>query len=171
MVAVNCCVVPAAIVAAGGATVTVLTGTSATETCAAADCPSMVAVTATGPPAATPVMRPVWSTVTMPMLALDHCTGRSVISRPCASKPRAVSVLVRLTPTVAVAGSTVTRASGTGRVVIVEEPSLPCAAATISTAPPLVTALTRPVELTATCPSLALCQVKLLTSFIGPAHE
>jgi hypothetical protein len=50
MVAVNCCVVPAAIVADGGATVTVLTGTSATETCAEADCPSMVAVTATGPP-------------------------------------------------------------------------------------------------------------------------
>jgi hypothetical protein len=122
----------------------VLTGTSATETCAAADCPSMVAVTRHRSTGATPVMRPVWSTVTMPMLALDHCTGRPVTPVLCieaARRERAGAVdAYRGGLTV----STVTRASGTGRVVIVEEPSLPCAAATISTAPPLVTALTRP---------------------------
>ena len=78
---------------------------------------------------------------------------------------------MRLTPTVAVAGSTVTRSTGTGRVEIAEEPSLPCASAKIATGPPLATAFTRPVGLTVATAALALRHANVVTPFRAPAHE
>ena len=169
-VAVSTRVVAAAVVEVAGVTATLFTGTSTGVTCAEADFPSMVAVTATGPPGVPPVMSPWALTETMPALALDQVTGRPVISRSCASKARAVSVLVRPTPTVAVAGSTATRATGTGWMERLADPSFPRTAAYTLTEP-LARAVTNPVALTVATAGSPLRHCMEPTSPTWPAHE
>src|SRR3954470_21227102 len=80
-----------------------------------ADLPSLVAVIVAGP-AATPVTRPVAFTVATAVLELDQVTMRPVSGLPAASFVAAASCWVAPLTTVAVAGVTVTVATGTGDV-------------------------------------------------------
>jgi hypothetical protein len=73
-----------------GATVTDATGTTVTVTDAVPERPSLVAVIVTGPPAATPVTRPLLETVASPALLVLQVTGR--LNRlPAASRSVAAS--------------------------------------------------------------------------------
>src|SRR5690349_22764983 len=99
--------------AALGVTVTEATGASVTLTVAVPLWPSLVAVIVTGPPAPTPVTRPLEFTLAM-VLSLDcHVMTRPVSGLPFASLGVAVSCTVCPTFRLAVAGVTVTDATGT----------------------------------------------------------
>src|SRR5882672_3075138 len=75
-------------------------------------CPSLVAVIVTGPPAETPVTNPVGFTVATAVLLLVHITRRPVRTFPTASFVVAVSCTDPPGAIVAVAGVTVTEATG-----------------------------------------------------------
>jgi hypothetical protein len=75
--------------------------------------PSLVAVT-TSCPTATPVTSPVLETVATCAFALVHVTTRPVSALPAASRVTALSWTVCPTCTLAVAGVTVTDATGAG---------------------------------------------------------
>jgi hypothetical protein len=87
-------------------------GAPATLIAAVPVLPSLVAVIVTGPPAAMPVTSPVDETVAIAPL-LVHVTSRPVSTFPAASVVVAVSCTVAPTTTIAVAGVTVTDATGT----------------------------------------------------------
>jgi hypothetical protein len=90
-VAASCCVPPTTRLAVGGLTVTVLTGASITVIEDVPFTPSLVAVIVTGPPTATPVTRPLTSTVATAVLFELHVTARPVSTLPAASLVTAVS--------------------------------------------------------------------------------
>src|SRR5256712_3185176 len=127
----NCGVVP------GGVTVTA----------AVPVLPSLVAVIVTGPPGTTPVTSPLAFTLAI-VLSLDcHVITRPVNGLPFASLGVAVSCAVPPAATLAVAGVTVTDATGAGVTVIAEVPLWPSLVAVI-VAEPATFAVTRPLLLT-----------------------
>jgi hypothetical protein len=147
---VSCCVgvIPRTRFAEGGETVTVATGASATVI---ADVPvfvSLVAVITTGPPAATPVTRPVASTVATALLLELHVTVRPLSTVPFASFVTAVSCCVPPTTMLAVGGVTVTVATGARATAIKDVPVFVSLVAVIVTGPPAATPVTRPVAST-----------------------
>jgi len=112
-------VLPTIIVAEGGATETVATGTGITVMELVPLCPSLVAVIVTGPPTPTAVTRPLPSTVAIEGVAEVHTTVRPVRTLLPASRSVAPSCWVAPTTIVAVGGVTLTVATGTGLTVIV----------------------------------------------------
>jgi hypothetical protein len=143
-VAESVCVPPTATVAGDGVTVTVATGTGVTVTEAVPLFPSAVAVIVTGPPGATPVTRPVLAfTVAAATLLELHEIPRPVRTFPFASFVVATSCWVAPAITLAVAGVTVTLATGTRVTVMSDVPDLPSLVAVI-VAVPTPTAVTSP---------------------------
>jgi hypothetical protein len=113
-VAVNCCVAPTAIEAVAGATATVATGTNVTVSVAVPVFPSLVAVMV-AVPTATAVATPVaLFTVAMLTLLVDQVTVRPVSMLPLESFGVAVNCCVPPMAIEAVAGATVTDATGAG---------------------------------------------------------
>src|SRR6266513_2149363 len=93
-VALSCTVCPVATLAVAGATVTDATGALATVTVAAPLWPSLVAVIVTGPPAATPVARPLALTLAMAPSLEVQVTGRPASALPFASRAVALNCAV-----------------------------------------------------------------------------
>src|SRR5207247_1491202 len=119
--------------------------------------PSLVAVIV-AVPTTTPVTRPVAFTLAMPGVLLAQVTVRPVSGFPFASFGVAVSCTVWPACTDAVAGLTVTAATGTVLTVIVAEPLCPSEVAVIVAAP-AATAVTSPLALTVATAVLPLDQV------------
>jgi hypothetical protein len=160
-VAVSCCVgvIPNTRLADAGATVTVLTGVTGTVI---EDVPvfvSLVAVIVTGPPAATPVTRPLAFTEATALLLEDHVTVRPVSTVPFASLVTAVSCCVPPTGIPAVVGVTVTVLTGATITVIEDVPVFVSLVAVIVTGPPAATAVTRPLPSTVAIAPLLEVQV------------
>jgi hypothetical protein len=155
--AVSCCVPPTTILTIAGLTVTVATGTSVTVIALVPALVSEVAVIVTGPPAATPLTRPLASTVARAASLVLHVTVRPVITLPAASLVTAESCCVPPATTLAEAGPTVTVATGIGVTVICDEPVFVSLVAVMVMGPPAPTAFTSPLPSTvATAPSLVL---------------
>jgi hypothetical protein len=91
--------------------------TPVTVTVAVPVTPSTVAVIVALPTAATAVTTPVALTVATAVFPELQVTGRPVSVAPLASRALAVSCCVPPTATLAVAGDTLTAATGTGRTV------------------------------------------------------
>src|SRR5438094_1909250 len=109
--------------------------------------PSLVAVMATGPPAATPVTSPLPFTLAIALLLDCHVIVRPVNGLPVASFGVAVSWTVPPVGTLAVAGVTVTDATGTAVTVMADVPLLPSLVA-VMVAEPAPLPVTSPLELT-----------------------
>src|SRR6266516_483834 len=144
-------------VAEAGVTVTDATGTFVTVIAAVPLLPSLVAVIVAGP-AALPVTSPLALTVASAVLLLAQVTVRPLSGFPFASFGVAVSCTVWPTCTDAVAGLTVTAATGTLVTVIVAVPLCPAEVAVIVAAP-AATAVTSPLALTVAMAVLPLNQV------------
>src|SRR5437660_12528073 len=97
--------------------------------------PSLVAVIVTGPPAATPLTSPLPFTLAIALLLDCQVTTRPVNGLPFASLGVAVSCTVLPTATPAVAGVTVTDATGTGVTVMAAVPFWPSLVAVIGAEP------------------------------------
>src|SRR6266516_6034893 len=156
-VAVSCTVWPTCTDAVAGLTVTAATGTLLTVIVAVPLCPSLVAVIV-AEPAAPPVTSPLALTVATAVLLLAHVTVRPANRLPFASFGVALSCTVRPTWTDAVAGFTVTDATGTVLTVIVAVPLCPSEIAVI-VAEPAATPVTSPLALTVATAVLPLAQV------------
>src|SRR5205809_312061 len=156
-VAVSCTVWPTCTDAVAGLTVTAATGTVLTVTVAGPLCPSQVAVIVAAP-AATAVTSPLALTVATAVLPLDQVTVRPGSELPFASCGVAVSCTVCPTCTDAVAGFTVTDATGTVLTVIVALPLCPSLVAVI-VAEPAAPPVTSPLALTVATAVLLLAQV------------
>src|SRR5436190_126322 len=116
-------------------------------------CPSLMAVIV-AEPATTPVTSPLALTVATAVLLLDHVIVRPVSAFPLASFGVAVSCTVLPSFTLAVAGVTLTDATGTLVTVMPEVPLCPSLVAVI-VADPAAPPVTRPLLLTdATAPLL-----------------
>src|SRR2546426_7306312 len=133
-VAVSCTVAPTSTTAVTGLITTDATGTFATVTLADPLLPSLVAVIVTAP-AATPITRPLADTVAIAVFELVHVTARPASTFPAASLGVALSCVVAPTNTVAVAGLTVTDATGTLDTVTAAVPLCPSLVAVIVAAP------------------------------------
>jgi len=135
--------------AVAGLTVTVLTGASVTVIEEVPVFVSLVAVIV-APPAATPVTRPFASTVAVAELLELHVTVRPVSTLLAASRSVAVSCCVGVTPStkLAVAGLSVTVATGASVTVIEDVPVFVSLVAVIVTGPPAATPVTRPLAST-----------------------
>ncbi len=92
---------------------TAATGATVTVTLAVPLCPSLVAVIVTGPPAATPLTSPLPFTLAIALVLDCQVMTRPVNGLPFASLRVAVSCTVCPTVRLAVAGVTVTEATGT----------------------------------------------------------
>src|SRR2546421_8671378 len=134
--AVSCTVCPIATVPELGVPVTAATGATVTVTLAVPLCPSLVAVIVTGPPAATPLTSPLPFTLAIALLLDCQVTTRPVSGLPFVSLGVAVSCTVLPTATPAVAGVTVTDATGTGVTVMAAVPLWPSLVAVIGAEPP-----------------------------------
>src|SRR5207244_149672 len=156
-VAVSCAVAPTNTVAVAGLTVTDATGTLDTVTAAVPLCPSLVAVIVTDP-TATPVTRPLADTVASAAFELVHVTARPVSTFPTASLGVALSCVVAPTNTVAVAGLTVTDATGTVDTETAAVPLCPSLVAVIVAAP-TTTPVTKPLAETVATALLLVVQV------------
>src|SRR5437899_6847130 len=157
-VALSCTVWPAGTLADAGLTVTDATGTPLTVMLAVPLCPSLVAVIVTGPPAATPLTSPLPFTLAIALLLDCQVTTRPVNGCPLASLGVAVSCTVLPTATPAVAGVTVTDATGTGVTVMAAVPLWPSLVAVI-VAEPATFAVTSPVPVTVATGVLVLAHV------------
>src|SRR6184192_545787 len=146
-VALSCTVWPAGTLADAGLTVTDATGTPLTVMLAVPLCPSLVAVIVTGPPAATPLTSPLPFTLAIALLLDCQVTTRPVNGLLFASLGVAVSCTVLPTATPAVAGVTVTDATGTGVTVMAAVPFWPSLVAVI-VAEPATLVVTSPLLLT-----------------------
>src|SRR5438093_7333578 len=111
-VVVSCTVAPTSMSAVAGLTVTDATETIATVTLAVPLCPSLVAVIVADP-AATPVTSPAADTVAIAVFELVQPITRPLNTGRAASWGMALSCVVAPTKTFAVAGLTVTEATGT----------------------------------------------------------
>src|SRR5205809_206209 len=156
-VAVSCTVWPTCTDAVAGLTVTAATGTVLTVIVAEPLCPSEVAVIVAAP-AATAVTSPLALTVATAVLPLDQVTVRPGSELPFASCGVAVSCTVCPTCTDAVAGFTVTDATGTVLTVIVALPLCPSLVAVI-VAEPAAPPVTSPLALTVATAVLLLAHV------------
>ena len=110
--------------------------------------PSTVAVSV-AVPAATAVTSPVADTLATADALLLHVTARPVSVFPAASRALAASCCVPPTTRLAVAGLTLTAATGTGVTVMDALPVIPSTVA-VSVAVPAATAVTSPVAETLT---------------------
>src|ERR1041384_3775229 len=144
-------------------------GCGCTVTAALPLLPSLVAVIVTEP-TATPVTRPVALTVAIAVLLLAHVTTRPVKVLPAESLVTAESCCVPVTTTVAVAGLTVTVATGATVTVMAAVPFLPSLVAVI-VAEPATLPVTRPVELTVATAVLLLAQVTTRPVSVLPAES
>src|SRR5437867_3883402 len=140
-----------------GVTVTEATGTGVTVMADAPLFPSLVAVIV-AVPAALPVTSPLAVTVATAVLLLPQLTVRPDNGLPLASFAVAVSSTVWPTCSDAVAGLTVTDATGTVLTVIVALPLCPSLVAVIVAAP-AVTPVTTPLPLTVATAVLLLPQL------------
>jgi hypothetical protein len=156
-VAVSCTVKPAWTLAVAGLTATDATGTTVTVTALVPLIPSLVAVSV-AEPAATPVTSPLPFTVAAAVLLLAHVTTRPLSAFPLASLGVAVSWTVRPTCTLAVAGLTVTDATGTVVTVTAAVPLCPSLVAVI-VAEPAATPVTSPLPLTVAIAPALVAQV------------
>jgi hypothetical protein len=143
-VAESCAVEPATTSDVAGVTITVATGIGLTVIVAPPVLPSLVAVIC-AEPVASAVTTPLKETVATLVLSEDHVTMRPVSTLLLASTVVAVSCSVPPTIRFAVAGLTVTVATGIGMTVIVALPLLPSLVAVI-VALPGITVVTRPVD-------------------------
>src|SRR5947207_618883 len=155
--AVSCCVAPTTMLADAGPTITEATGTCVTVMVALAVVPSLVAVTV-AEPAAVAVTSPLLVTVATPGVSLDHVTTRPLSALPLASLGVAVSCAVAPASRLAVAGLTVSDATGTVVTVTAAVPLLPSLVAVIVAAPG-ATLVTSPVPLTVATAGVLLAQV------------
>src|SRR5206468_1280272 len=153
-VAVSCTVWPTGTDAVLGLTVTDATGTVLTVIVAVPLCPSEVAVIVTEP-AATPVTNPLALTVATAVLPLAQVIVRPESELPFASFGAAASCIVWPTCTVAVAGLTVTDATGTVVTVIAAVPLFPSLVA-VSVAAPTATPVACPAPFTVATAGLLL---------------
>ncbi len=153
--------------AAAGLTVTDATGTIVTVTVAVPLLPSLVAVIV-AEPAVTPVTRPPLLTVATAVLLLAQVTTRPVSVLPAASLVTAESCWVEPVLMLAVAGLTVTEATGTIVTVMAAVPLLPSLVAVI-VAEPAATPVTRPVPLTVATPVLLLAHATTRPVSVAPA--
>jgi hypothetical protein len=133
-VAVSCCVAAIDTVAAAGLTVTVDTGASVTPTDAVPDFVSLVAVIVADP-GLTPVTKPDALTVATPGALVPHVTTRPVNAAPVLSFGVAVSWTLPATRMAALAGATVTDATGTTVTVTADVPVFVSLVAVIVAAP------------------------------------
>src|SRR5207249_4195137 len=117
-VAASCTVWPACTDAVAGLTVTDATSTVLTVIVAVPPCPSLVAVII-AEPAVTPVTSPLPLTVATAVLLLAQLTARPDNGLPFPARVIAASSAVCPTPIVAVAGVTLTDATGSGHPVTV----------------------------------------------------
>ena len=156
-VAVSCTVAPTSTAAVAGLITTDATGTFATVTVAEPLFPSLVAVIVTDP-TATPVTRPLADTVASAAFELVHVTARPVSTFPTASLGVALSCVVAPTNTVAVAGLTVTDATGTVDTETAAVPLCPSLVAVIVAAP-TTTPVTKPLAETVATALLLVVQV------------
>ena len=140
-----------------GATVTEATGTMMDVTVLVPLFPSLVAVIVADP-AATAVTRPPAETVATAGALLDHVMTRPLSTLPAESFVVALSCAVPPTTTLAVAGATVTVATGTTVTVIDELPDFPSLVAVIVAAP-APTAVTTPLAETVATAGVLLDQV------------
>jgi hypothetical protein len=157
VVAVKVVAEPTNTLAGDGDTTTVATGSSVTVTTDAPLFVSLVAVMV-AVPGMTPVTTPDDETVATSALLDVHATARSVTTTPLASFTVAVSVVVWVVATPAVAGSTVTLPTGTSVTVTVALPDLVSLVAVIVAVPAPV-AVTRPAEETVAAPALFVLHV------------
>jgi hypothetical protein len=104
---------------------------------------SLVAAIVTGPPAATPVTKPVVLTVATVLLSDDHVTVRSASTLSAASRNVAVSCCVAPTAKLAEAGFTVTVFTG-ARSTMIDDPPVLVSLVAVIVVPPAPTAVTRP---------------------------
>src|SRR5713101_582099 len=155
-VAVSCTVCPTGMLAVAGLTVTDATGTFVTVMPAVPVALSHAAVTITVP-AASAVTSPDPFTVATPPLLVAHVTGRPVKTLPFASFGVAVNCTFCPTIIVAVAGLTVTEATGTLFTVTAAVPLLPSLLAVIVAAP-AATPVTSPPPFTVAIPEALLDQ-------------
>jgi hypothetical protein len=151
----NCTVPPTWRFAVAGVTVTVATGWS-TVKLAVALFPSLVAVMV-AVPAPVAVTRPPELTVAMALLELDQETARPVNTLPFASRVLADNCTVPPTWRFAVAGATVTVATGASATVTLAVPVCPSLDAVMVTVPALAP-VTKPLELTVAIAVLELDQ-------------
>jgi len=128
--------------AAAGLTVTEATGTGVTVMVYVPLCPSLVAVIV-AEPAATPVTKPLALTVATAALPVAHVTVRPLRAVPFASFGVAVNWVVPPTVRLAVAGLTVTEATGTFVTVTAAVPLCPSLVA-VNVAEPVATPVTKP---------------------------
>jgi hypothetical protein len=155
VMALSWTVPPAVTLADGGVTVTDFTGTGVTLIDALPDFPSLVAVIVADP-AATAATTPLAETVATPGVLLDHVTVRPVSVLPAESLVVALSEALAPTRRFAVAGATVTVATGTSVTLIVALLDLPSLVAVI-VADPVARPLTIPLaETVATAGALLL---------------
>src|SRR5205807_1299263 len=120
--------------------------------------PSLVAGIVTGPPDATPLTSPLPFTLAIALLLDCQVTTRPVNGLPFASLGVAVSCTVLPTATPAVAGVTVTDATGTGVTVMAAVPLWPSLVAVI-VAEPATLPVTSPVPVTVATDVLLLAHV------------
>jgi hypothetical protein len=125
-------------------------------------------VIVTGPPTATPVTTPELETVAMFVFDDDQVTTRLVNVAPDASRSVATSDVVDPGVTDDDAGATVTVATGAGMTVTVADPSWPSLDATMVTGPPIVTAVTSPVDETVATAVLVELQVTMRLEMAPP---
>src|SRR5881396_2431009 len=156
-VAVSCTVWPTCTDAVLGLTVTDATGTVLTVIVAVPPCPSLVAVIVAEPDV-TPVTSPLPLTVATAVLPLAQVIVRPESESPFASFGAAASCIVWPTCTVAVAGLTVTDATGTVVTVIAAVPLFPSLVA-VSVAAPTATPVACPAPFTVATAGLLLDQV------------
>src|SRR6266566_1243664 len=166
VVAVSCTVPPTAMLPLAGLTVTEATGTRATVMLAVPLFPSLVAVMV-AEPVALPVTSPLEITVAAVVLLLDQAIARPVRTFPAESFVVALSCFVAPTNRLAVAGLTVTEATGTSATatVTVAVALFPSLVAVIVAAP-AATPITSPVASTPAMAALLVAQV-----MVRPARE
>src|SRR2546426_10057367 len=166
-VAVSCSVWPAGTLPEAGATVTDATGTLLTVSTAVPFLPSLVAVMV-AEPTATPVTSPLAFTAATVVLLLDHVTTRPASANPFASFGIAVNCAACPTITLAVAGVTVTDATGSWVTVMAAVPLWPSLSA-VMVAAPAATPVTTPLALTAAAAALLLAHVTVRPLSTFPA--
>lgn len=128
-----------------GDTETVVTVGATTLTVALPVWPSLVALMVTGPPTATAVTSPP-DTVATALFDDDQMIERPVSMLPAASRVVAESCTTAPGVSDGDVGETLTLATGGGITVTVADPSCPSLDATIVTGPPMLTAVTSPVD-------------------------
>src|SRR5438309_4264246 len=166
-VAVSCSAWPARTLPEAGATVTDATGTLLTVSAAVPFFPSLVAMMV-AEPTATPVTNPLAFTVATAVLLLDHVTTRPASANPFASFGIAVNCTACPTITLAVAGVTVTEATGSWVTVMAAVPLWPSLSAVI-VVEPAATPVTTPLALTTAAAPLLLAHVTVRPLSTFPA--